>query len=80
MVDVSGLAKQLTLAFMQGLWQVSMDDIRFNGHIIFPHIPVVLDTGSNLIYGDWERVKALYKLFGGRSKQIGGFDYLHRES
>jgi hypothetical protein len=71
----------LTLAFtMQGLWQVSMDDLRFDGDKILFNIPVVLDTGANLIYGDWDVVKDLYEPLGGISKEIGGFDYYYRES
>ena len=69
----------LTLAFMQGFWQVSMDYIRLNGNKLL-NIPVILDTSSNFIFGDRERVRSLYETAGGIVKPVGSIDYYIRES
>jgi len=58
-----------------GFWQVSMDDVRVNGNIILENIPAIFDTGSNYIFGDWERVSELYRSLGGSLEEYKGFGY-----
>jgi len=60
-----------------GLWQVSMDDLRVNDEKILVNTPVIFDTGSGFIFGDWERVSALYGRLGGTLKIQKGFGYYH---
>jgi hypothetical protein len=56
-----------------------MDDIRVNGDTILENVPAILDTGSNLIYGDGERVSELYRRLGGTLKDYKGFDFYYCE-
>jgi len=60
-----------------GFWQVSMDDLRVNGDIIFTNVPVMFDTGANLIFGDWERISKLYTRIGGTLVEHKGIDFYH---
>jgi hypothetical protein len=57
-----------------------MDDVRVNDKKVLENVAAVLDTSSNFIYGDLERVAELYRPLGGASEKHGGFDYYYRES
>jgi len=60
---------------VRGLWQVSMDDVRVNGDIIFKNIPAIFDSGALYIYGDWQRVSELYRPLGGILEERRDFGY-----
>jgi cathepsin D len=53
-----------------------MDDVRVNGDKIFENVPVMIDSGANLIFGDWDQVVALYGHLGGTfMPDRSGFGY-----
>jgi cathepsin D len=56
-----------------------MDDVRVNGNKIFANVPAMLDSGSNLIYGDGERVSELYRRLGGTLKKYKGINFYYCE-
>jgi len=58
-----------------GFWQVTMDDFRVDGDIIFKNVPVILDTGASYILGDWNGVAALYRRLDGTLLEHAGLGY-----
>jgi hypothetical protein len=54
-----------------------MDDVSVDGKKIFKNLPVLFDTGSTYIYGDWKRVSEFYKALGGTLKEHGSLGYYY---
>jgi cathepsin D len=69
----------LAFVYVQGYWQVSMDDVRVNGDKFFENQPAIFDTGANFICGDWDQVAELYKHLGGTLLVHAGFGLYHCE-
>ena len=57
----------------QGLWQLKIDNIQVNGAIVLTDVPAIIDTGSNFILGDPQRVLALHQAAGGGSYSGNGY-------
>jgi hypothetical protein len=56
-----------------------MDDVSINGKKILENVPVMFDTGSAFIFGDWNRVSEFYKALGGTLKERGQIGYYYCE-
>jgi hypothetical protein len=52
-----------------------MDNVRVNGDNFFENIPAMIDSGSNYIFGDWDKVAELYRHLGGTLLEHVGFGY-----
>ncbi|KAF9225043.1 acid protease [Gyrodon lividus] len=48
-----------------GFWQIIMDNVLGNGEIVTTNVPVVIDSGTDLIHGLPADVAALYAAIGG---------------
>ena len=51
----------------QGLWMLTIDNIKVGGKIVLTDVLAIIDTGSNLIIGDSHRVLTLHNAAHGRS-------------
>ncbi|KAF9220541.1 acid protease [Gyrodon lividus] len=51
-----------------GFWEVTMDSILGNGQIVLTNIAVMIDTGTDLIHGDYSDVEMLYEAIGGTAE------------
>jgi hypothetical protein len=56
-----------------------MDNIRVNGDTVLETAPVIVNSASNFIIGDWDQVAALYRRLDGTLVQLGAYDYYHCE-
>jgi hypothetical protein len=52
-----------------------MDNVRVNGDNFFENVPAMIDSGSNYIFGDWDKVSELYGHLGGTLLEHAGFGY-----
>jgi hypothetical protein len=49
----------------QGFWELKIDNIQVNGHIVLTDVAAVIDTGAHFIVGDPRRVLALHQAADG---------------
>jgi cathepsin D len=62
----SGLGREL-MQSSQGFWQVNIQKIQGNGQTKLGNIAAIIDTGANLIMGDWWEVYKLHSTLGGKA-------------
>jgi hypothetical protein len=55
------------------------DDVTVDGKKILKNVPVMFDTGSAYIFGDWDRVAELYKAIGGTLEERENLGYYYCE-
>lgn len=58
-------------AIMQGFWQTSFDNVTVNGNRVLGNSSVIIDSGTSIIFGDTNSVRAIYENIPG-SAAIGG--------